>query len=346
MKVSLIIPTRNESENLRVLLPQVMSNGYEVVVVDDSDDATAEIAESMGAMVIKGQGKGLGQAIIDGIRASSGDIVVVMDADLSHQPKYIPSLVNPLLDGCDMAIGSRYISHGGTEGWGLKRRIISRFACLLAYPLTRLLNNTSGFFAFRKSLLDGANLKADSWKIMLEVLIKARVKEVKEVPIMFPDRQLGESKFNRKQAIAYLKHLFSLYLYRFRILNFMFVGGIGFVVNMALYYPLTLVFKSEVTFLGQHFYLPPFVFSSFVAIVCNYHLNKIWTFGDRKPKSMGFLRYLGMASTTLLLDMLFLFLLVDYGGLTPVLAAALAIAMVFIIRFVLADKFIWAKGRL
>ena len=128
---------------------------------------------------------------------------------------------------------------------------------------------------------------------------------------------------------------------RFRVLNFMVVGGIGYVVNMGLYYPLTLVFKTEVTFLGSHFYLPPFVISSCVAIVCNYLMNKKWTFGDRKAKSLSFARYFGMAAVTLILDVVLLFVLVDYLHFWNVLAAAVAILVVFAVRFIVASYWIW-----
>lgn len=134
-------------------------------------------------------------------------------------------------------------------------------------------------------------------------------------------------------------------LTRFRILNFMLVGGIGYVINMGLYYPLTLVFRTEVTFLGSHFYLPPFVISSVVAIISNYEMNKRWTFGDRKAKSLSFARYFGMAAVTMLLDLLILWGLVDGLHWAPMLGAAVAIAVVFVVRYVVADKWIFRERK-
>lgn len=220
-KVSVVIPTKNEYQNIRLRLLELLSlqtlnYDYEAVVVDDSDDATAKIAKGLGARVIKGQRKGLGQAIIDGIEESKGDIIVIMDSDGSHAVSAIPSLVHPLLfGGQDMVIGSRYVKNGGTIGWTTKRKIVSRVACAMAYPLTGLRDNTAGFFGFRSSILNGADLKPTSWKIMLEVLVKAKPAKVMEVPIQFKDRQLGKSKFTFKQTIAYLKHLFLLALYKY-----------------------------------------------------------------------------------------------------------------------------------
>ena len=132
---------------------------------------------------------------------------------------------------------------------------------------------------------------------------------------------------------------------RHRILNFMAVGGIGYAINMGLYYPLTLVFRTEVTFLGSHFYLPPFVISSIVAIISNYEMNKRWTFGDRKAKSLSFVRYFSMAGVTMLLDLLVLFGLVDGLRWTPMIGAAVAIAVVFVVRYIVADKWIFGERK-
>ncbi len=213
-------------------------------------------------------------------------------------------------------------------------------ASFLAYPVTGIRDNTSGFFSCNASILDGVSLKPDSWKIMLEVLVKTRAKAI-EIPIIFKDRQAGKSKFTTKEVFAYLKHLAKLALYKWRLLNFMLVGGLGFIVNMAVYYPMSLWFQSEVTFLGQHFYLPPFLLSSLVAITSNYYWNKKWTFGDMKAKPLSYWRYLGMASATLVLDMAALWALVDFGKLSPVVAAAIAIIFVFILRYFISKHWVW-----
>lgn len=156
--VSIIIPTRNEEKNIGQLLTaieKVMTLDYEAIVVDDSDNNLTRIkAISAGAKVIIGKRQGLGQAIIDGIEAAQGDIIVNMDADLSHRAEDIPKLLEPILEqGCDMAIGSRYVKGGSNPGWSLKRQIVSRVACLLALPVTSIKDATSGFFAFKREIL-------------------------------------------------------------------------------------------------------------------------------------------------------------------------------------------------
>lgn len=346
--ISVIIPTRNESGNIVRVIEGVQeaSPNSNVIVVDDSDDnrKTAVLALMSGAHVIEGQHKGLGQAIIDGLKSSDSDISVVMDADLSHPTSKIPELVNACKNGNGMAVGSRYIKGGSIVGWTFKRRLISIVASMLAYPITRIRDNTSGFFAVAKCNLDGVQLQADSWKIMLEVLVKTGAKVV-EVPIEFKDREAGESKFNRKEVYAYLKHLLKLAFYKWRMLPFMIVGGIGYFVNMAVYYPLTLWFKETVTFLGQEFYLPPFVVSSYIAITSNYLLNRMFTFKGYQEKKLGYVRYLTTCSASLPIEMVLIFLFVRFLGFMPIVAVAVAILIVFIARYIVISRLVWNKRK-
>jgi len=344
--VSVVIPTFNEAENIVRVIGEVRkaSPDYNIIIVDDSDDdrLTAILAMANGARVIEGQHKGLGQAIIDGLKVGDSDVKVVMDADLSHPPSKIPELVEACKNGNGMAVGSRYVKGGSIVGWTFKRRIISLVASMLAYPITRIRDNTSGYFAVAKHKLDGVVLQADSWKIMLEVLVKTGAIVV-EVPIEFKDREAGKSKFNRKEVFAYLKHLIKLALYKWRMLSFMIVGGIGYFVNMAVYYPLTLWFKETVTFLGQEFYLPPFLVSSFIAITSNYILNKRFTFGDYKVKTAGYVKYLATCSASLPIEMALIFLFVHFMGFIPIVAVALAILLVFVGRYAVVRRIVWHK---
>jgi putative flippase GtrA len=164
--------------------------------------------------------------------------------------------------------------------------------------------------------------------------------EVRDKAASPTSSSLGLSKLlSRRFIIQKLRD----YLSKYQILNFMVVGGIGYAINMLTYWPLTLVFKSEVSFLGQHFYLPPFVISSLIAIISNYELNKIWTFKGWSERRLASLRYLSMALATLTIDMAFLYLLVQYLNLPPVPAAALAILIVFIIRYAIARSWVWSK---
>ncbi len=245
--VSIVVPTKNEERNIERLLVWGLQQAaqlhslkyeYEAIVVDDSSDSTPQIAANLGARVVKGQGRGLGQAIIDGIKASSGDIVVVMDADLSHNPHAIPGLIRPILEqGYEMVIGSRCVKGGNSGEWTFVRKVSSRIACLLALPVTRVRDATSGFFAFRKSILKGITLKPTSWKIMLEILVKANPTLVRELPIQFEKRVAGKSKLSSKQIVAYIKHLCLLLLYKHKkVIKFFTIAGVMFVLSAVLIY--------------------------------------------------------------------------------------------------------------
>lgn len=125
----------------------------------------------------------------------------------------------------------------------------------------------------------------------------------------------------------------------------MIVGGIGYIINMAIYYPLTLVFSSEVTFLGSHFYLPPFLISTYIATTANYFMNKAWTFKDKEKYSQSYLRYLSSCLTTVIGDIILLYIFVDFGHLRSILAAALAILIMFMSRYIIVKRWVWQDPR-
>lgn len=354
--ISIIIPTYNELDNIVPLVEKLCSSlssyNYEVVFIDDnSSDGTAKLISTLShqypvKVVVRKNKSGLASAVIDGMSQASGEIVVVMDADLQHPPEVLPSILKAL-ESHDLVVASRYCKGGSPGEWTLSRKLMSFVANLLALPLApKIKDRTSGFFGFRRTVVDHASLNALGWKIGLEVVVRGRCNSVTEVPYTFVSRTHGSSKLSKRIIWEYLQQLAQLYFYKFRILNFMLVGGIGYAINMLTYWPLTLVFKTEVSFLGQHFYLPPFVISSLLAIISNYELNKVWTFQGWTEQRLGFLRYLSMALVTLLADMVLLYALVDYGKMPPVPAAALAILIVFLVRYTIARKWVWSKKSL
>jgi putative flippase GtrA len=148
-----------------------------------------------------------------------------------------------------------------------------------------------------------------------------------------------------KGLLRHPRSTISFYLNKYRLLNFMIVGGIGYIINMALYYPLTLVFSKEVTFLGSHFYLPPFLVSTYIAATCQYFMNKAWTFGDMQKYSQSYLRYLSAVAVTVIGDIALLAVIVDFGHLRPELAAALAILVMFLFRYSIVKRWVWQDSR-
>jgi dolichol-phosphate mannosyltransferase len=150
---------------------------------------------------------GLASAVVAGFAQARGDLLLVMDADLSHPPEAVPQLIAAIEDGADLAIGSRYIKGGGTEDWPLRRRVVSRAACLMGNVLVPIRDCTSGFFAVRRTAIDGVRLNPIGFKIGFEVMARARYRKAVEIPYVFRDRELGKSKFGRREILQYLVQL-------------------------------------------------------------------------------------------------------------------------------------------
>lgn len=224
--ISIIIPTYNEKDNLPKLVDQIFAAlgavPGEVVVVDDaSPDGTGEVAESLKArhpvQVVHRKGKlGLASAVLEGFSVAKGDRLCVMDADLSHDPALLPKMAEALDGEAELVIGSRYVKGGGSEGWPLYREMGSRFAILLARPITPVRDATSGYFCFNRSIIDGVMLDPLGFKIGLEIFVKGNYKKAKELPFVFHDRLAGQSKLSKKEILNYLKHLVKLYKWRLR----------------------------------------------------------------------------------------------------------------------------------
>jgi dolichol-phosphate mannosyltransferase len=225
--ISIVIPTYNEKDSLPGLLEKIFATlnraslEAEVVIVDDnSPDGTAEAASSLGELypvrVLRRAGKlGLSSAVIDGFSAASGDILGVMDADLSHDPGIIPAMIGAIADeGVEFVVGSRHAPGGGISNWPLKRRIVSSVAIMMGSPLTKIRDVTSGFFFLKRSVIDDVVLNPIGFKICLEIAVKGRFTRFREVPYVFTDRAGGDSKFNKREILNYLKQLADLYLYR------------------------------------------------------------------------------------------------------------------------------------
>ncbi len=134
-------------------------------------------------------------------------MLLVMDADLSHPPEVAPQLIDAVDGGADVAIGSRYVRGGGTQDWPLRRRIVSRVACLMGQILVPVRDSTSGFFALRRAVIEGARLNPIGFKIGFEVLARGRYRKAVEVPYIFRDRELGKSKFGQREIIEYIQQL-------------------------------------------------------------------------------------------------------------------------------------------
>jgi len=224
-RVLVIIPTYNESENILKIIPEVLSNSdehneFNVLVVDDnSPDGTADMVsnyESENVFLIKRERKaGLGTAYIEGFKyaiKNSFDLVFEMDADFSHDPKYLKLFVKEINNGYDLVVGSRYVSGVSVVNWPISRLILSYTANVYTRLITglKVKDTTAGFMCYRVSALSQINLdnvKSNGYSFQIEMKFKFFKKgfKIKEIPILFIDRRAGHSKMSRKVVYeAYL----------------------------------------------------------------------------------------------------------------------------------------------
>ena len=214
----IIIPTYNESDNIEKLLDLISRTdpaAHVLIVDDNSPDRTYEIVERLmqtsypgRLFLLKRAGKlGLGTAYIAGFKwalARDYDYIFEMDADFSHDPKYLPAFLTAI-EKHDLVLGSRYVPGGGVKNWGLLRKFISRGGSLYARTILglSLRDLTGGFKCFRREVLEAIDLdsiKSNGYSFQIEMTYRACCKgfRIFETPIVFEDRTAGKSKMSRK----------------------------------------------------------------------------------------------------------------------------------------------------
>ena len=211
MKVSIIIPTKNEPyiQKLVDKIHEEISNlNHEIIVVDKSD-VTPKLK---GAKVLRQKSDGLGKAFLEGLKLAKGDIIVLMDGDGSHRPEDLPKLIEKT-KSYDIVIGSKYVKGGRTKD-KLYRILISRIYCLFASLILglKVKDSMSGFAAVRRKVYEKIRLNPIGFKINTELLYKAKRFGFRatEVPIVFEERKFGRSKTNLKEGLKTLKFIFKL----------------------------------------------------------------------------------------------------------------------------------------
>ncbi len=294
-EVSLVVPTYNERENIAQLAERIhkalSGYSYELIVVDDnSPDGTSELARSLSSkytinVIVRTNERGLASAVVAGFAQAKGEVIGVIDADLQHPPEFIPSLIKAVRDGADIAIASRYVEGGGIEGWTFKRKLISKGAKIPANILLssarKIKDPLSGFFLFKKKVIDGAALSPIGYKILLEVLVRGKANHVVEVPYTFKERERGKSNLTSKEQINYLQHLSRLAWYDGgikRFIKFCIVGASGTGVNLGF-----LALFVEVAGLTE---ILAVALSYEISIISNFILNELWTFSDRRTPGL------------------------------------------------------------
>jgi dolichol-phosphate mannosyltransferase len=337
-------------ESIREKIPPSLSS--EIIVVDDnSPDRTGELAERYSrtlekdnpwgrdsssptgklhmysnpeghhqtrfsvSVLHRDEKKGLVSAIMDGIKSSKGQYILVMDADLSHSPDVIPKMVEELSSpDVDIVVASRYTRGGSIIGWPFKRRLISKGAVKLAKYSLRLNKQVtdpmSGFFALKRHIIDNVKIDSAGYKILLEILVKSNDASVKEIPYTFTNRKAGQSKLDNAVIWDYVKAVYNLYIYgrksgkavswlkrvkKDRIVLFLSkagrfytVGASGLLIN---YFVSVLLFNSSIVSLG---YIQATIGGIIVSNISNFLLNKAWTFEDRDFSPRKTLRQYGL----------------------------------------------------
>ncbi len=226
-----IIPTYNERDNVEPITSAVLAAEprVDILIVDDnSPDGTGQIADGLAAkekriqVLHREKKQGLGKAYLHAFQWAlehGYQYVIEMDADFSHDPRFLPRLIDEAFDGTDLVLGSRYVPGGGTVNWGPGRRLISRGGSLYARSIlgVGVRDLTGGFKCFRRNVLEAIDLnavKSTGYAFQIELTYRALKAgfRVKEIPIVFEDRRVGQSKMSRKIFVEALTMVWKLKL--------------------------------------------------------------------------------------------------------------------------------------
>lgn len=360
LDVSVVLPTYNESASLPVIVPRIVEAlarenlRGEVIIVDDaSPDGTAEIARTLSAslpvrVLERKDERGLATAVVAGFRMSRAEVCVVMDADGSHPVEALPEMVRLILaDKAEIVVGSRHVPGGGSTDWPLFSQLKSRFAASLAIGLSGMTDPTTGYMAIRRTRLEGLELDPVGWKIVLETVVKAHPARLAEVPIVFTDRELGESKQSLRVLQQYLLHLYKLYAFRFptfvELLKFCLVGFVGLLVDLSIVFFLKQTFALD-TRLCQ-------VFGFAAAVTFNFAINRRYSFAHAReaPLVRSYVTYVGANLVGLTVRMLAIQLLMsatqlDRGG-GYLLLSVIGIVLATLVNFIGVKYFAFAPER-
>ncbi|GAA3829451.1 glycosyltransferase family 2 protein [Streptomyces coacervatus] len=359
--VTIVVPTYNESANIRQLLHQITESvpsrlPCEVVFVDDSTDDTPEVIHEAAkdcpfpVTVLHREEPvgGLGGAVVEGMKAAGSDWIVVMDGDCQHPPSLVPELVaTGERANAGLVVASRYIKGGSRAGLaGSYRVAVSRGATWLTkslFPrkLRGISDPMSGFFAIRRADITAETLKPLGYKILLELAVRSRPRQVTEVPFVFQDRFAGESKSSAQEGFRFLRHLVGLRTASpiARMVAFGLIGASGFLPNLVGLWALMAV--------GMH-YVPAEILANQFGVAWNFVLIEHLLFRDRRAHRrwwdrVGRVALLANADLVLRIPLIALF--VNRFGMGAVSATALALVTTFVLRFVGTEALVYLPRR-
>ena len=358
--VSIIVPTKNEADNVPALLERLSSvwglPSHEVIFADDSDDETPEnvrtcagSSEANISLIHRMPDErvgGLGGAVLEGMRAARGDWLCVMDGDLQHPPELIVEMFYEAAQtDADIVVASRYRETRTVFALNAVRRVASNASSMLARGLfrSRLTNVSdpmSGFFLVRASALDLDRLRPRGFKILLEILAKHPELNVSEVGFEFGKRHSGESKASVSEGLTYLTQLGRLRIGEdgLRFARFLLVGASGFLINAFLILAIT-------TQLGLN-YLISAVFASWGSTIWNFALAELWVFTDRtssRHRMTRFTLFFIMNNVVLLIREPIIYGMTAYLSIYYVISNFVSLVALTVVRYGLSDAWIWQR---
>lgn len=354
MKLSVIIPTRNEAPNVRQLIRRAAEAcsciEAELVFVDDSTDDTpavieaAAAAEQLPVRVIhrKVPAGGLSGAVVAGVRSSEAEFCMVMSGDLQHPPELIPDLLTAL-EGktADVVVASRYSASGsGTQSTATwHRRAVSAGATrvtqsLFPVRLRGCSDPMTGFFGVRRAAIDCSSMRPSGFKILLEILVRHKL-SLSEVPFTLGSRTAGRSKASIAQGLRFLRQLGELRVGTAAL--FAAVGAIGAVLN--------LLIMALLLSLGTHFVVAAAVAAE-LTIVSNFLMQENIVFGTLAEKSKGistrFAQSFCFNNLEALVRLPVLMLAVNILQIDPVLAQASTLLAAFVVRYLYHSRIVYS----
>ncbi len=294
IRLSIVVPTLNESENVVPLVESIcrifQSKDFEIIFVDDnSPDGTAQVAKELAAKDLRVRcirrvgRRGLSSAAIEGFLAASAPYVALIDGDLQHDESILPEMIEKMDEGADLVVASRYISGGSADGLhDQNRERLSSLGNWLAHLVLKcdVSDPMSGFFMMRRDLADeiAPNLSLHGFKILIDMIASSNnTLKIEEVPFTFRGRSTGESKLDNAVKLDYLKLLIDKSIGRYlplRFIMFSAVGGVGVLVHLA-------VLSAGLSILQFPFALSQGI-AAFTAMTINFLLNNLYTYADRK----------------------------------------------------------------
>jgi dolichol-phosphate mannosyltransferase len=359
--LSLVIPTRDEEGNVERLVERLdtvlVGTSAEILFVDDSDDGTlaaVERARISSRHVIRAIHRprgcrvgGLGGAVVEGLRNARAPWVCVMDADLQHPPEVVEQLAAKARKGSvDLVVASRFCANGSVGEFGPLRRGLSWISAgsatlVFRRRLHHVSDPMSGFFMVRRDALDLDALQPNGFKILLEILVRTPGLRVAEVPFEFGTRYSGASKASAREGARYLAQLARLRLGELarHLGRFGVVGATGLVVN-------TIVLAALTDLVGLY-YVAAAVFATQASTLWNFAFTELWVFSDRAQGRRALRRmamFFVVNNAALALRVPLLIALTSGLGIHYVVSNLASLALIFALRFALADLWIWSKA--